>query len=97
MEKVSHPALSERVWLMILNTGRSDLRTLVNLLEMKCRRDDTDFTLFRFADGYKILPGIPDLGVESKLRLIELTHHESIEEALSHYLLFKEPDDVQEI
>ena len=78
---------------MILNTGRADLRTLINLLEMKCRRDDTDFTLFRFADGYKILQGTPDLGVESKLRVIELRHHESIEEALSYYLLFKEPED----
>ena len=75
---------------MILNTGRSDLRTLFNLLEKKCREEGTDFCICKIEDGYKVFPGTPDLGVESKLQLIELPLHGSVEDALIHHLLFRE-------
>ena len=66
---------------MIHQTQRSDLRTLFNLLEKKLRDLDIQhLTIFKGERGYRVMECEAD-------QLIDAQEFESIEDALSSYII----------
>ncbi len=74
---------------MIKNKATSDLRTLINIAELKAEQfADGHLTIFRFKTEWKAMLGTPTLDThESREQVRDLRGHESLEEALEYLII----------
>jgi hypothetical protein len=72
---------------MIMQTQESDLRTLFNLIK---NLNTKHITIFKQERGYKIMSREPAMDPRDHLKLIGLKQFETLEAALSSYVLYGE-------
>ena len=74
---------------MIKNKGKSDLRTLMNLAELKAEQfADGHLTIMRSATEWKAMFGTLNLDThEGRERIIPLRGHETLEETLEYLVI----------
>ena len=82
---------------MIKNKAKSDLRTLMNLAELKAEQfTDGHLTIMRFTTEWKAMFGTPNLDThEGREQVRDLRGNESLEEALE-YLIIR-PRDIESL